>query len=41
MNGFFGITKGFSDAPYIWIGIILILLGTVIWIYGDVLHGCL
>lgn len=33
--------KDFSDAPYIWIGIILILLGTLIWIYGDTLHGAL
>jgi hypothetical protein len=37
----FGITKGFLDAPYIWIGIILILVGTALWIYGDVIHGCL
>lgn len=33
--------KGFAEAPYIWLGIILILLGTLIWIYGDKLHGCL
>jgi hypothetical protein len=33
--------KGFAEAPYIWIGIILILAGTVIWIYGDKLHGAL
>ena len=33
--------KGFSEAPYIWIGIILILVGTVVWIYGDKLHGAL
>jgi hypothetical protein len=33
--------KGFSEAPYIWIGIIMILLGTLIWIYGDKLHGAL
>jgi hypothetical protein len=32
---------GFSQAPYIWMGIILIILGTLIWIYGDHLHGCL
>ena len=37
----FGITKGLSEAPYIWLGIILILVGTVIWIYGDVLQGAL
>jgi hypothetical protein len=36
-----GITKGFSQAPFIWLGIALILAGTVIWIYGDVKHGCL
>lgn len=41
MNAFLGITKGFSDAPYIWIGIIMIILGVIVWIYGDVLHGCL
>lgn len=33
--------KGFSEAPYIWTGIILILIGTVVWIYGDKLHGAL
>jgi hypothetical protein len=33
--------KGFSEAPYIWAGIILILIGTAVWIYGDKLHGCL
>jgi hypothetical protein len=33
--------KGFSEAPYIWIGIILILAGTVIWIYGDKKQGAL
>lgn len=38
---FLGITKGFSDAPYIWIGIIMIWAGIWIWIYGDVLHGAL
>jgi hypothetical protein len=52
---FFGL-KGFSQAPYIWLGIIIILLailfsptiasvlivgGTLVWIYGDKLHGCL
>ena len=49
--------KGFGEAPYIWLGIILIVLalftgitvlgaglvvvGTLVWIYGDKLHGCL
>jgi hypothetical protein len=33
--------KGFSESPYIWLGIILIFLGTIIWMYGDVAHGCL
>jgi hypothetical protein len=49
--------KGFSEAPYIWAGIIIILAslflglpifavalivgGTVVWIYGDKIHGCL
>lgn len=33
--------KGFNEAPYIWLGIIMILLGTLIWIYGDKLHGAL
>jgi hypothetical protein len=37
----FGITKGFSQAPYIWTGIIMIIAGTLLWIYGDVLHGAL
>jgi len=31
--------KSFSDAPYIWLGIILIIIGTIFWIYGDVLHA--
>lgn len=33
--------KGFSQAPYIWIGIIMIIVGTVVWIYGDKLQGAL
>jgi hypothetical protein len=33
--------KSFSEAPYIWTGILMILAGTVIWIYGDKLHGAL
>jgi hypothetical protein len=37
--------KGFSEAPYIWTGIIIILVGaiagTAIWIYGDKLKGAL
>lgn len=33
--------KGFSEAPYIWTGIILIIVGTLVWIYGDKLHGAL
>ncbi len=33
--------KGFSEAPYIWIGIALILIGTAVWIYGDKLQGAL
>jgi hypothetical protein len=33
--------KEFSEAPYIWIGIILILVGTAVWIYGDKLQGAL
>jgi len=33
--------KGFSDAPYIWTGIILILVGTALWIYGDKVKGAL
>lgn len=36
-----GITKGFWQAPFIWTGILMILVGTVLWIYGDVLHGAL
>jgi hypothetical protein len=27
--------KGFAERPYIWGGVILILLGTLIWLYGD------
>jgi hypothetical protein len=33
--------KPFSEAPYIWAGIFMILAGTIIWIYGDKLHGAL
>lgn len=33
--------KGFSQAPYIWTGILLILVGTVVWIYGDMKQGAL
>ena len=33
--------KGFDEARYIWIGIIMILVGVVVWIYGDKVHGCL
>lgn len=33
--------KGFSKAPYIWTGIILILVGTAVWIYGDMKQGAL
>jgi hypothetical protein len=33
--------KGFSERPYIWTGIIMILLGTLIWIYGDKMEGAL
>lgn len=33
--------KGFSEAPYIWIGIGMIIVGTIVWIYGDKLHGAL
>lgn len=33
--------KTFSQAPYIWTGIALILIGTAVWIYGDVMQGAL
>ncbi len=33
--------KGFSQARWIWTGILLILIGTVVWIYGDVKQGAL
>ena len=41
LGGFIFGLKGFSDAPYIWLGIIMILVGTAVWIYGDKLHGAL
>jgi hypothetical protein len=33
--------KPFAQAPYIWTGIIMIVLGTLLWVYGDKLHGAL
>jgi hypothetical protein len=33
--------KGFSEAPYIWSGIILIIIGTIVWIVGDKKQGAL
>lgn len=28
-----------KGTPYIWAGIILTLLGTAVWVYGDKLNG--
>lgn len=33
--------KGPKEAPYIWAGIVLIWIGTIVWIYGDKLQGAL
>jgi len=27
--------KGFAERPYIWGGVVLIVVGIIVWLYGD------